>query len=324
MTNIDRRDFLTILTSLAAVPVDLSSTTDQKTGKKTIKDVLIENQIAYNKQQSITPQQNALSITAISHFVDNLVSQHLFGVQPLSLPKGNVYYLDLNSSEVRIYKSEITSCNKKHQNLESNSLPAEYFDLHAQVLGEALALEVDRQNVTNVLNNAGTTLIYDFAAAEGKTKREKFETLHVQIFEARQLIHKKTSFGSGNWIIASPEVCQIFEMADENSYCQFSPNDILPVSLGIDCVGTINKNIKLYKDPLFRSNEILIGYTGNPMSSMSNGYFYCPYLMFSDFSSKCVTTDACEILTPSGQNFYAKIQLINMPSSTNLNDQVRD
>lgn len=367
MNNINRRDVLkasAVAASVAALPnvgkadVGKAEKSEEnvklfKAPKRTLKEVLMENQAKFNSTKFTTAFQNEITLAAVSFFVDNLVSKSLFGVQPLNAPEGNTYYLDfrhgksfdkiniLNVDGSNLTKDEIilvleklkAECIKKSLNLSTSVLNLEdgntkdadsalasilkETEVLAEVLGVELALEVDRQNITNVSKNVGTTSVYDFNTAEGDTLREKFSHLYMQIAETSNVVHRKILHGGTNWILASADICAIFEMANAG----FEPNEDAfknGFGLGIQCVGTINNRWKLYKDPLFKNNEILMGYRGD--TELCNGYIYSPYVMFADFSNKMMATDSCEQMTPSGGNFYAKIALKNMPGWNSQSD----
>lgn len=333
--DINRRDVLKASAAIASVAVlpSIGNTENVelfKAPRKTLKEVLMENQAKFNSTQSITAFQNEVTLAAISFFVDNLVSKSLFGVQPLSAPEGNTYYLGyrtksgksfsdvniLNVDESNMTNDEIilvieklkAKCIKKNLTLSISLDPERDADsalvsMLSEVLGVELSLEVDRRNIANVSKNVGTTSVYDFNTAEGDTLRERFLHLYTKIDEISNVVHRKILHGGVNWMIASPEICAIFETG-----AGFAPNENYGFALGVQCVGTINNRWKLYKDPLFKNDEILLGHKGE--NTLSNGYIYSPYVMFSN---KMIKTDSCEQMTPFGGNFYAKIKLKNVP-----------
>lgn len=185
------------------------------------------------------------------------------------------------------------------------------------VLAQEINLEIDREVLTDLLLNAGTVGAWDFSTALGDTIKEKYESLYVKIVEMSAIIHRKTLRGGANWIVTSPEVASIFETATAGFAP--APSETFTSSLGIQYVGTINNRWRLYKDPLFRTNQILMGYKGD--SYMDSGYFYCPYVPLTqtpvvlDPESFCprkgILTRYGKKLLREGAKFYARMTIHN-------------
>ncbi|MFW5871688.1 MAG: hypothetical protein ACOCUT_01140 [bacterium] len=186
-----------------------------------------------------------------------------------------------------------------------------------QVLAKEINLEIDREIITDLRVNAGTTATWDFSTALGDTIKEKYESLYVKVVEVSNIIHRKTLRGGANWMITSPEVASIFE----TSTAGFAPapSNNFESSLGIQYIGTVNNRWRLYKDPLFPRGSILLGYRGD--SYMDSGYFYCPYVPLTqtpvvlDPDSFCprrgVLTRYGKKLLREGARFYARISIQN-------------
>src|SRR5262252_8518921 len=97
------------------------------------------------------------------------------------------------------------------------------------------------------------------------------------------------------------------------------PVETFTSSLGIQYVGTVNNRWRLYKDPLFPTNQILMGYKGD--SYMDSGYFYCPYVPLTqtpvvlDPESFCprkgILTRYGKKLLREGSKFYARMSIAN-------------
>lgn len=185
------------------------------------------------------------------------------------------------------------------------------------VLAQEINLEIDREVLTDLLLNAGTVGAWDFSTALGDTIKERYESLYVKIVEMSAVIHRKTLRGGANWLVTSPEVASIFETATAGFAP--APSETFTSSLGIQYVGTINNRWKLYKDPLFRTNQILMGYKGD--SYMDSGYFYCPYVPLTqtpvvlDPESFCprkgILTRYGKKLLREGAKFYARMTIYN-------------
>jgi len=185
------------------------------------------------------------------------------------------------------------------------------------VLAQEINLEIDREVLTDLRNNAGTVAAWDFNTALGDTIKEKYESLYVKVVEVSNVVHRKTLRGGCNWLVTSPEVASIFETATAGFAP--TPSETFTSSLGIQYVGTVNNRWRLYKDPLFPSGQILMGYRGD--SYMDSGYFYCPYVPLTqtpvvlDPESFCprkgILTRYGKKLLREGAKFYARMSIAN-------------
>lgn len=185
------------------------------------------------------------------------------------------------------------------------------------ILAQEINLEIDREVLTDLRNNAGTVATWDFNTALGDTIKEKYEALYVKIVEVSNVVHRKTLRGGCNWIVTSPEVASIFETATAGFAP--APSETFTSSLGIQYVGTVNNRWRLYKDPLFPTGQLLMGYKGD--SYMDSGYFYCPYVPLTqtpvvlDPESFCprkgILTRYGKKLLREGAKFYARVSIAN-------------
>ena len=185
------------------------------------------------------------------------------------------------------------------------------------VLAQEINLEIDREILNDLRTNAGTVTSWDFATALGDTIKEKYEALYVKVVEVSNVVHRKTLRGGCNWIVTSPEVASIFETATAGFAP--APSETFTSSLGIQYVGTVNARWRIYKDPLFPTNQMLMGYKGD--SYMDSGYFYCPYVPLTqtpvvlDPESFCqrkgILTRYGKKLLREGAKFYARMSIAN-------------
>jgi hypothetical protein len=185
------------------------------------------------------------------------------------------------------------------------------------VLAQEINLEIDREVLTDLRNNAGTISSWDFNTALGDTIKEKYESLYIKVVEVSNVVHRKTLRGGCNWMVTSPEVASIFETATAGFAP--APSETFTSSLGIQYVGTVNSRWRLYKDPLFPTSQILMGYKGD--SYMDSGYFYCPYVPLTqtpvvlDPESFCprkgILTRYGKKLLREGSKFYARLSIAN-------------
>ncbi len=231
------------------------------------------------------------------------------------LPEINLV-IESESIEAKTRKLKAVWTYEAQQDLRSqHNLDAEA-ELTA-VLAQEINLEIDREVLTDLRNNAGTVSAWDFNTAMGDTIKEKYESLYVKIVEVSAVIHRKTLRGGANWIVTSPEVAAIFETATAGFAP--APSETFTSSLGIQYVGTVNARWRLYKDPLFPTGQLLMGYKGD--SYMDSGYFFCPYVPLTqtpvvlDPEALCprkgLLTRYGKKLLREGAKFYARLSIAN-------------
>jgi len=171
-----------------------------------------------------------------------------------------------------------------------------------QILSEQVALEIDREILGDLLNQANGANLY-WSRSPGKfvnketgaeinrtnsltpgpaftgTVREWYETLAETIIDAANTIHRKTLRGSANFVVTSPDVCTILEASVlyRPSYNIDGNGQVgSPFTMGAEKVGTLSNRFTVYKDPYFPRNKLLVGYKGG--SYLETGYVYAPYV----------------------------------------------
>jgi hypothetical protein len=161
-----------------------------------------------------------------------------------------------------------------------------------QVLSEAIALEIDREILADLLVQAtggtfywsrkpGNFLIKDTGlTASGAsftgTVREWYETLIETIIDLANNIHRKTLRGAANFMVTSPDVATILEASVlYKPILSLDPRETM-FSVGTEKVGSLANRFTIYKDPYFPRNKILLGYKGS--SFLETGYVYAPYV----------------------------------------------
>ena len=199
---------------------------------------------------------------------------------------------------------------RSQQNLDAES------ELTA-VLAQEINLEIDREVLGDLRANAGTVSTWDYSLALGDTIKEKYESLFVKLVEISNVVQRKTLRGGCNWIVCSPEVASIFETATAGFAP--TPSENFTTNLGVQYIGTVNNRWRLYKDPAFPVNQLLMGYRGD--SYLDSGYFYCPYVplvqspVVLDPHSLCprkgLMTRYGKKMLRDGQKFYARLNIAN-------------
>jgi hypothetical protein len=162
-----------------------------------------------------------------------------------------------------------------------------------QVLSEQIALEIDREILSELLFRA-TGANYFWSRAPGQfldkttgndntgatftgTVREWYETLIEVIIDVGNVIQRKTLRGAANFLVTSPDVSTILE-ASVLYKPIYDATDTMQTTMGIgtEKVGTLSQRYTVYKDPYFPRNKILVGYKGS--SFLETGFVYAPYV----------------------------------------------
>ena len=106
---------------------------------------------------------------------------------------------------------------------------------------------------------------------------EVYANLLAVINLASQDIYRTTMRGPGNWLLCSPLVCSLLESATKLEGGIQSGDG--PTNVGrnsIEYKGKFMGRYDLYVDPMYPTDEIMMGYKGS--NAMDSGYVYCPYI----------------------------------------------
>jgi hypothetical protein len=106
---------------------------------------------------------------------------------------------------------------------------------------------------------------------------EVYANLLAIINLASQDIYRTTMRGPGNWLLTSPLVASMLESASKlEGGIQAADG---PTNIGrnsIEYKGKFMGRYDLYVDPMYPTDEILVGYKG--ANAMDSGYIYAPYI----------------------------------------------
>ena len=173
-----------------------------------------------------------------------------------------------------------------------------YHNLDAEVeltgiLSEQIALEIDRELLSELVNGATAGTRY-WSRAPGLfvnslgqevgantaapdftgTVSEWYETLIETINDVSAQIHRKTLRGGANFVVCSPEVANILEFTSGFRASVTADQD--RGTIGAVKAGSLSKKFDVYVDPYFLRNVILIGRKGS--SFLESGFVYAPYV----------------------------------------------
>jgi hypothetical protein len=146
------------------------------------------------------------------------------------------------------------------------------------VISSMLTAEIDREILADLLNGAAIRLTHNYKQPiQGQTfvnYLDMNQALAAKVLEAASQIYTYGKLGFGNWCVTNPSIfsklstVRGFEASAEGRQTEFS--------MGITFVGTLaGRTIKVYTDPYFPPNKILVGFKGN--SFLATSYVYAPY-----------------------------------------------
>ena len=159
------------------------------------------------------------------------------------------------------------------------------------IMSEYMSLEIDL-DVINMLNDAvlpsqktvwsavigneynGQGIVSNTAGAF-YDKMSWFQTFGIKVNKLSNIIHQKTLRGGANFMIISPAVATILEsipgFAADNTEAS-----TMKYSFGPQKIGSLSAKYKVFKNPYFNSNQVLLGFRGNQF--LECGAVYAPYI----------------------------------------------
>jgi hypothetical protein len=188
------------------------------------------------------------------------------------------------------------------------------------IIGDEIVAEIDREIINDLIIASSVRVTHNFATAAGASVNfiDRNVALLYKTLETANVIHRLTLRGPANWLVTSADVCSKYEQLNE-----FKASDVMStdgVDIGIANAGSIQNKLKIYKDPLFPSCKVLMGFKGN--SAMDAGYQYCPYIPLlstptvldpnSYTPSKGVMTRYGKKLIEDGGLYYATMNVSNL------------
>lgn len=147
---------------------------------------------------------------------------------------------------------------------------------------------------------------------------EWYKTLGIRISDISNEVHKRNLRGGCNWMVVSPKVSTVLQSF--NTYQVAPASGGGTFSMGVEQSGSIEGRIKIYKNPFWKENEILLGFKGS--SFLESGAVYGTYIPFMltppipdpktyDITQGIMTRNAKLVLR---SDFYAKILIRDLAS----------
>jgi hypothetical protein len=153
---------------------------------------------------------------------------------------------------------------------------------------------------------------------------EVYANLLALINLVAQDIFTSTHRGPGNWILTSPLVASMLESASKLEGGITAADGPTNMSkTGIEFRGKFMGRYDLFVDPLYPTDELLMGYKGD--TAMESGYMHCPYIPIQNLPTivdpetfqprKGIMTRYGKALVQPAQRMYRVIRLIGADSN---------
>lgn len=188
------------------------------------------------------------------------------------------------------------------------------------LMADEMVAEIDREIINDLIISASIRADHNFATAAGASVNftDRNIALLYKVLEVANIIHRTTLRGPANWMVTSADICSKFEQLND-----FRGSDAFTtegLDIGIMNAGSIQGKMKIYKDPLFPTCKILMGFKGDKV--FDAGYFYAPYIPLlstptvldpnSYSPSKGIMTRYGKKLIEDGGLYYSVITVSNL------------
>jgi len=159
------------------------------------------------------------------------------------------------------------------------------------IMSEYISMEIDLEILDMLITDAAAGTEYwsaqnnqvfngtgfeDATSGFFNTQGGWFQTLGTKMQKLSNKIHQLTLRGGANFLVTSPTVATILESIP--GFASNSNGDAAQgeYAFGVQKIGTINNRYKVYKNPYFTDNLILMGYRGSQF--LETGAVFAPYI----------------------------------------------
>ena len=158
------------------------------------------------------------------------------------------------------------------------------------IMSEYISMEIDLEILDMLINDAAAGTEYwsvtsnktiDGSGTVGtsgyyNTQGQWFQTLGTKVQKLSNKIHQLTLRGGANFLVTSPTVATVLESIPGFASNNNGDATQEEYAFGVQKVGTINNRYKVYKNPYFTDNLILMGYRGTQF--LETGAVFAPYI----------------------------------------------
>jgi len=194
-----------------------------------------------------------------------------------------------------------------------------------------MMLDIDREVIGKLRSAASFFYNYDFTnpggpgtlTGAGLHLRDYNEGIATAVNYASNVIYQRSMRGVANWGVTNPVLASRLDALNIFR----SSGDSNERTMGLESIGTLGRKLKIFTDPIYPANEVLLGYKGPTPSDA--GFIYAPYVPLqatatlldpSDMTSKkALICRYGTLLVDRGQYFYGRVVVNNLPEVSNLN-----
>jgi len=154
------------------------------------------------------------------------------------------------------------------------------------MLSEYISMEIDLEILQMIYNNAGHSGSWNMDPGTGTApayasgsiwayQQDSYnKTLGYEIQKVSNKIHRATMRGGANFIVCSPDVAGILESL--SGFAVDTDGNKDDFAAGVERVGSFASRYKVYKNPYWNSDDMIIGFRGNQF--LETGAVYAPYI----------------------------------------------
>lgn len=192
------------------------------------------------------------------------------------------------------------------------------------IMSYEVTAEIDRELIASI-RSCATSGSWDFdqkTALSGRWEQEKYRSMYSKVLREAAKIARLTRRGSGNFIIASPNVCAAFEALESFTIAPVNGNKVDNLQTGVAKVGVLGGRFMLYRDTFAEQDEFIVGYKG--ASEFDTGIVYLPYVQLQ--MAKATFEDSLQptmgLMSRYAihsnifgcSNFYSLVKILNLPA----------
>jgi hypothetical protein len=156
------------------------------------------------------------------------------------------------------------------------------------MLSEYVSMEIDLEILQMLHANAGFSGTWHQNPASGSAAGKGYQsgsvwayqlgsqnaTIGHEIQKLSNKIHRATMRGGANFIVCSPDVATVLETL--TGFATDTAGDTDAFAAGVEKIGNFANRYKVYKNPYWNSNDMIIGFRGNQF--LETGAVYAPYI----------------------------------------------
>lgn len=249
--------------------------------------VILDNQrLLYESLNYAEPNMSQKLLGLVQKVLKGWIVPDIVSVQPLLGPAGNLYSMHHKATWTPYEDGSglgTIGVDLKLQEQEIRAITRNLFKFQPKDFETDEALEVVATKIRNIITREVFTDLRNNAGTHSKRKVDveemDYESIFVNLCEVSGVIHRKTLRGGLNWIVAGPVIAKTLTRAAGMSEATGLSEDVFEKAEGPVYLGTLNARWRLYYDPLYPKDEMLVGYGDE--EQLLDGYFYAPYIMLT-------------------------------------------